>query len=320
MTSYSISDAVFFATSHDKQSGHFKRLALVYVVAKLILLALFMLIALPLIGPVLESLPTIDLENANDITALTTQYSLLSNAQSLSGILFFPIFLSVTASFLTWAIKDEWSPSRFGLKFGQTEMNLFVVYLALFGMFFVAFLVMMIPMVIIISVLSFSSGDTASAGMIVLVILAAFAFIAALIWFGVRLSLALAMTVREDRIVIFESFAATKGHFWKLFGSYLLLYVIAILASIVLMFVILLVAAPFVGAGFSMFDGMPQVSDYGKIFSLAFIPMLIALILATLLEYWLYMAGNGITAYFLRWKDGDPAQALADVFGPEDEA
>lgn len=320
MTPYSISDAVFFAINHNRQSGHFKRLALVYVLAKLVLLVLFMLFAMPLIGPLLDSISSADSEEANNFGAIAAQYSLLSNAQSLSGILFLPFFLSITASFLTWAVKDEWSPTKFGLKFGEMEVYIFVVYLAIFGMFFVAFLVAIIPFSIIAFTSASAFGESASSSTIFLLVIMVFAFMAALVWFGIRLSLALALTARENRIVIFESFAATKGHFWKLFASHLLMFVIAMFAGVVLMLVTLLVAAPFVGMGFGMFDGMPQSSDYGKVFSLAFIPMLVAIGLGTLLEYWMYMAGNGIAAYFLRWKDGEPVETLANVFGPEGEA
>ena len=66
------------------------------------------------------------------------------------------------------------------------------------------------------------------------------AVVAALIWVSVRLYLAVPMTVTEERIVVFGSLAATKGHFWPLLGMVLL----AMLLSLAVSFLGSIVTAP----------------------------------------------------------------------------
>jgi hypothetical protein len=52
------------------------------------------------------------------------------------------------------------------------------------------------------------------------------------LWLGIRLSLAVPITVAERRIAIFDSFGVTKGKFWSLFGMSVIAVIMVIIVSL----------------------------------------------------------------------------------------
>jgi len=312
MSRYSISDAVFFATSHDKKSKHFKRLAIAYILTKVIFFILIALIAAPFMGSLMELFST-DMASEATQLELVAKISVFSNIQSLGGLLFLPFFLAIMASFYRWTVNDDWSKKRLGLRFGATELHLFLVYLVVYGLVFLAALLLIIPFSIVISI-QFAASDELNSGLILIAFFGSFAIFCFLIWLSVKLSLASALTVRHGDIKIFESFSASKGHFWKLFGSYLFLILIYMVAVLALLIVMAIIVLPFFGIGVAMFGMSPGEADYLMIAALAVIPVVIITIIALLMEFWAYVASAGIGAYFVRWKDGDPVERVAKEF------
>ncbi|WP_312137035.1 hypothetical protein [Brevundimonas sp.] len=159
--------------------------------------------------------------------------------------------LSLVASAIIWPaiVRSVLTPedSRFGyLRLGRDELNTFVVVLAL-SLVWVAALVLAGAIV----------GLAALAGVAFAVLtglLVFFGLVAFALWFGVKFSLAVPITVAEKRIAIMDSFRMTKGHFWPLLGM-------AFLAGILSFGVNLLVniiAMPFAaisGGGFGLLTG-----------------------------------------------------------------
>ncbi len=159
--------------------------------------------------------------------------------------------LSLVASAIIWPaiVRSVLTPedSRFGyLRLSRDELNTFVVVLAL-SMVWVAALVLAGAIV----------GLAALAGVAFAVLtglLVFFGLVAFALWFGVKFSLAVPITVAEKRIAIMDSFRMTKGHFWPLLGM-------AFLAGILSFGVNLLVniiAMPFAaisGGGFGLLTG-----------------------------------------------------------------
>lgn len=117
--------------------------------------------------------------------------------------------------------------SSFGyLRLGADEMRVLAVTIILF---FVMLLAMGLCGAVIGFAGALTAGSSASAPVVVLLCLAAICVYA---WLMVRLSLAVPITVGERRIAVFDSFKATKGHFWPLLGMALLAFVMSIVVSI----------------------------------------------------------------------------------------
>jgi hypothetical protein len=109
------------------------------------------------------------------------------------------------------------------LRFGMDEFRL----LGLGVMWFFASLVGGIVLGIVIGIVGalvavVSGGSTMTAGLLGFVLV--IALFAASMWLYVRLSLIGAVTVLQGRMAISEGWAATRGRFWTLFGTYFVLW------------------------------------------------------------------------------------------------
>lgn len=89
-------------------------------------------------------------------------------------------------------------------------------------------------------------------------LLAALAVIAGLIWLGVKLSLAVPITVDRGRIALFDSFAATRGRFWPLLGMAIIVlimtWVVSLLGYIIFMPISLMTGGGL--EGLAVYDGL----------------------------------------------------------------
>lgn len=176
-------------------------------------------------------------------------------------VLIFSIF---TAAVYRAVLKPD--DKRFGyLRLGSDEGRQAVVMVVL-GLlsFVVAFIVMFVLIMIIglIGAASGLSGGDGSPGIAFFlgIIVAYLAMIAVSIAFWVKFSFAGPMTFTEKRIRIFQSWKATKGYFWPLFGSYLLAFILGILVSllgtIISLAAMVALGAPTGGGMFGMMEGM----------------------------------------------------------------
>jgi hypothetical protein len=72
---------------------------------------------------------------------------------------------------------------------------------------------------------------------------------AAGVWVLVRLSLAVPLTFDSRRVNLFGSWALTRGHFWKMLGTYLLVLGIALVIFILTLIIVVCVATVLGGLG-----------------------------------------------------------------------
>lgn len=120
------------------------------------------------------------------------------------------------------------------LRVGADELR---VLLVTFVLSMLAALVFGIGFMIIAGLGGYAATADAPA-MMIGALVAGVALFGLLIWLAVRFSLAVPIVVAERRIAIFDSWGATRGRFWPLFGMAIIAFVMAmivnILASVVL--------------------------------------------------------------------------------------
>ncbi|GAA0635668.1 hypothetical protein [Brevundimonas lenta] len=132
-----------------------------------------------------------------------------------------PVSLVVSAMLTAAIARGVLNPRAKGfgyLRFGMDEVRVFVVTLVL------ALFMGLVSMCAFAAVGVFA-GLAAGLGagwMWLLVLAAGLGAVALLIWLSVRLSLAVPITVAENRFAFFDSFAVTRGRFWPLFGMALI--------------------------------------------------------------------------------------------------
>lgn len=119
------------------------------------------------------------------------------------------------------------------LKVGMDELHVFILGVIGVGLFFVFYIAMVIVMALAFT-LSFAVAGPV--GGIALGGLGLLAVLAVLIWFQVRYSLAFPLTLLRRKLVIAEAWQLSRGHFWTLFGAYLLIGVIIMAATIAVAF------------------------------------------------------------------------------------
>lgn len=119
--------------------------------------------------------------------------------------------------------------SRFGyLRFGMDEVRVLVVTVAL-GLMFMALGGVTFTLVGIVGGLA-ASLETPWLWLVA--VLLGLAALGGLIWLGVRLCLAVPITVGERRIAILDSFRLTRGRFWPLLGMAILAGVLSLVVGL----------------------------------------------------------------------------------------
>lgn len=147
-----------------------------------------------------------------------------------------PLSIAVTTILMAAIARAVLNPPAGGfgyIRLGMDEVRVFVVTLVLGLLMFCAW----IAVGVVVGVLSGIASATGASWMWLVTVLAGLAGVAAVVWLMVRLSLAVPITVAENRFAFFESFAVTRGRFWPLLGmaviAFVMVLVISLLSSIV---------------------------------------------------------------------------------------
>lgn len=157
---------------------------------------------------------------ANQFAAVGIYYLIVSVA----GAVFWAVF---EASVQRRYVLDE----GFSIKLGGDEFRLLVVGLLWFLSFLGSYLLMIVIVVLPVTALS-ANGVSPFAPLLIFVGILIYFFV--WIWMAVKLSAASALTIRDQKIKFLDSWGATRGRFWPLFGAFLVLLIIALVIYFVL--------------------------------------------------------------------------------------
>lgn len=148
----------------------------------------------------------------------------------LIDLIYFLVAILLYAAAFRAVIAPERDEAAY-LRVGGDELRLLGLGIILFLLFAVAMIIAIIGLGLLGALLAkltgIGAGGTAAIAIPLVLICYAVAIFA-----GVRLSLAGPLTMLRKRITIGESWRLTRGHFWVLFGAYIVLWLIFIAISL----------------------------------------------------------------------------------------
>ena len=167
------------------------------------------------------------------------------------------VFTAIMAAAVYRAVLEPGDDRRGYLKLGADELRLILLKLIyIFVLGGIVFAVVLVAALLATAASSLSAGVGQFVGLCV----GLFA-IGLLLFIAVRLSLAPAITFAERRIAIFDSWALTRGMFWRLLGAYTLAVASIVVVALLGLVIFSAVAAIVVVAGGG------QLADAGAAFN-----------------------------------------------------
>lgn len=206
--------------------GFLFRFALVYAVFALILQA----ISLWTQAPVYEIYLRAFTENDGDISPYMDEMNAVSMQTNLASLVMLPISLALWVLFEAASQRRYIRAEGFRLALGADEGRLAVVGLIWVALLVVGYLGLLFAALIPGLIVGLVAGGPL--GFVVGGIVFLAGFVIALYLFA-RLSAASALTMRDNQIRFFESWQLTKGHGWRLAGSYFLLFAAFLILSLI---------------------------------------------------------------------------------------
>ncbi|MES2046687.1 MAG: hypothetical protein V4475_22680 [Pseudomonadota bacterium] len=180
------------------------------------------------------------------------------------------LFTVLIAAALRAALRPS-ERSFASIRLGMDELRLIGLTLLLVIGFIVMMLILGIVVGILFAAIGFAAGSGGSpsgagfAGIGIGFVLMMLVIYAAPIFFAVRLSPAYALTMMRRKIVIGEAWRLTSGHFWVMFGGYLVLGLIMMAAYLVIVMIVLVPAMAATGGAPGMVMAMSQGQFGGTI-------------------------------------------------------
>ncbi len=295
--SFSADRAAFFVFEKRDDAKALRRLGTVYIVIRLLLLFIVLAIAAPYMIDAVPALFALDEKSTEFALKIQAMGNYFQAVGMLASIGFLPFFIAIYTALLRWMIFGQSSKKWFGLRFGEQELHVLVVMIAIAIITFLAILISLLPFGILVGItVALKEGGNAGLPLILSIIYGVI-WLCGIIWFVVRLSPAPALTVQRGKIQVFETFAISKGHFWGLFLAYLLQFFVVLAISLAILFFALLVSLPFLGIGYAMFGVQePDMANVRAYIALAAVPLLLLTISGLALEYLRYAMGAGVGA------------------------
>lgn len=216
--------------------------------------------------------------------------------------LYFLLIYTGWNRFLVEARLPALIPFRLGADEGRTVVVAIVHWVLAMG----AYLVLMIPILIVMAVVIAAStaagagepGELSAAQSALLLLIYPVILVGGML-LAVKMFPAYAMTILEKRIVIFDSWAATKGVLWSAFVSTLIPLVFTVIFQIVAVVVQVSITRMSAPAGYD--NEAIALSDYAD--PALLVPLVIAVLISGVLWVIMIAMSLGPYAYMAVWHD-----------------
>lgn len=153
-----------------------------------------------------------------------------------AGLLSQGLAIALVAVLVTAATRATLHPYKRGacyLRLGANELRVFALLALLTIATLVASFLLVLANGFFLSLLGWLLPDDAARGWAAAVLLGA--ELAALLFVQVRLSIALPLTYLYEAITVDEAWAQSRGHFWSIFGAFVVLGLLLLLAGLALL-------------------------------------------------------------------------------------
>jgi hypothetical protein len=258
---FSIQDAAF--TGFGVVREHRGYLA-VWAVLALAVFFILTAVVIVLAGPTLMSLQALSASERRDPTIV---FPLLSRVGPLYLVLT-PVIIvlyGILYAGMNRAVLRPGDPKFAYLAFGPDEFRQMGVLVLGFCLFVAIYIALVIGLLIVAVLLN----TVAHAPPAVLGLFAVSLAFAVMTWLAVRLSLASALTFETRRVTLFGSWALTRGRFWPIFGTYVLVLALAAVILILTNLVILGIVAAATGGNLLAALAPPDMQSLGAYFTVA---------------------------------------------------
>jgi hypothetical protein len=142
------------------------------------------------------------------------------------------VLAAYEAACLRWLVRGETGGFFLGLGLGADTWRVWFGYWIWFFLILGLYIGVILVTLIVAGILGAVRLDAGVVGLVTFVTV--IAGLCVFLWIGVRLAPAAATSVALNRFAFFNAWSVTRGRFWSLFGSFLLLIVLYLVAAIVI--------------------------------------------------------------------------------------
>ena len=235
MSDFSATDVAFTGFRFVRERP---RAAAAWAAVQLVLGGLASLIMIGVAGPSMMQMQALRGKTPADPTAALGQLGRVLPAELLTMVVALVLYALLNAAAARAMLRTD--DRRLGyLRFGADELRQFLLLLLTCAIVFGA----MIGASVVIGILMAFLGVAAKAFAGLAAMVLTFACGCAALYCWVRLSLAAPLTFDEGRVDLFGSWALTRGRFWKMFGTYVLVLALGVLVALLVLMISAAVAA-----------------------------------------------------------------------------
>ena len=156
----------------------------------------------------------------------------LAPSYLLFTFLYYLLFAAYEAACLRWLVRGE-TGGLLGLSLGADTWRVWFGYWLWLFMLIAGYIGVILIAVVIGAVGGVAGGESMAGATVGLVILGVIAALAGWLYVAVRFAPAAATSIARRRFAFFDAWKVSKGRFWPLFGAFVLLILIYIVATIV---------------------------------------------------------------------------------------